>query len=269
MFYDQDGQWVETWSSGYYGDTLSPTCQPCHYFWTEWYGLSSTECTAWNQPDRYVLIQYDTCVYLSCPVTTYYNQTFYSCKDCNRSWYTWYGPSESDCLSWPPTEFIDLDGKCKTCSEINSAYKYSTTSNTCIEKCGKGYNLGELPCDDGNTSDGDGWNHVCQVEVDWECSGGNSSTPDACISLLSPFAEFTSLNKGSHIAKIAFSENIVLQSLEPGDLAIDITGPLSPYEFTYKIDNTTGYTIGEVTSELQIKFFFESSLLGSNGKLYW
>jgi cysteine-rich repeat protein len=35
-------------------------------------------------------------------------------------------------------------------------------------------------CDDGNTSNGDGWSSTCTLEIGWNWAGGSSSTPDTC-----------------------------------------------------------------------------------------
>lgn len=45
---------------------------------------------------------------------------------------------------------------------------------------------------------------------------------------------------------------------------ISISGPLGPYEFSYTIDETTGYTVGDLSDKFYIKFNFDSSLAGSH-----
>jgi hypothetical protein len=37
-----------------------------------------------------------------------------------------------------------------------------------------------LPCDDGNTVNGDGCSSACKVEKSYTCSGGSATTPSIC-----------------------------------------------------------------------------------------
>ena len=73
--------------------------------------------------------------------------------------------TDIDC---PYSQFLDnTTDSCKTCSEINPGLKYDALLDSCVEVCGKGYNLGQFECDDGNTLNGDGCNQFCEIETDW------------------------------------------------------------------------------------------------------
>ena len=63
-----------------------------------------------------------------------------------------------------------------SCSGGNSSAKDSCTE---IWGDGKRYNSISTYCDDGNTSNSDGWNSGCSKEIGWNWSGGNSSTKDS------------------------------------------------------------------------------------------
>ena len=124
--------------------------------------------------------------------------------------------------------------------------------------------MGFVEWDDGNLVNEDGCNEECKVETDWECTGGDASNPDRCISLIGPKCEFTYVSSTSYLGSIAFTENVTLGNLNDGDLEITISGPLSPYEFNYYLNESTGYTVGKVTDKFKIQFEFLSSLAGYN-----
>ena len=50
-----------------------------------------------------------------------------------------------------------------------------------VPKCGDGLRAGSEPCDDGNTSSGDGCSSSCSVETGYSCAGGSIYGPDTCI----------------------------------------------------------------------------------------
>ena len=52
-------------------------------------------------------------------------------------------------------------------------------SGQCLEICGKGVNMGQAECDDGNREGGDGCSGGCQVEKGWTCRGTRYGS-DAC-----------------------------------------------------------------------------------------
>ncbi len=69
--------------------------------------------------------------------------------------------------------------------------------------------MGTLPCDDGNTRDGDGCSAECYVEPEYECTGGSAVGPDICIERRKPeirlFRYFANRS-----AFIVFSERVII-----------------------------------------------------------
>lgn len=55
--------------------------------------------------------------------------------------------------------------------------------------------MGILQCDDGNLIDGDGCSSKCTIELNYECSGGNTRFPDTCKKITPPKATFTASSK--------------------------------------------------------------------------
>lgn len=58
------------------------------------------------------------------------------------------------------------------------------TGIACKEVCGDGKHMGRLECDDGNTADGDGCDSKCSIEYGYNCTGGNTTSPDTCRNIL-------------------------------------------------------------------------------------
>lgn len=56
---------------------------------------------------------------------------------------------------------------------------YYNDSGICREICGDGI-LFDLECDDGNLVDGDGCSSTCQIETNYTCVNGSSTTPSLC-----------------------------------------------------------------------------------------
>ena len=59
----------------------------------------------------------------------------------------------------------------------------STTVDKCTvipNICGDGIKKSSEICDDGNTVNGDGCSHNCQIEIGFTCSGGSQYTKDTC-----------------------------------------------------------------------------------------
>ena len=253
--------------SGYYADEASQEWQVWHSFCTECFGSLASECTEWDTASRYVYAEPDTWQYLVCPDGTYHDAMTNSWIDWNESCLTCSGGNNDDCLSCPSSTVLSDQNICQTCSEINSGLKYSTLIGECTEICGKGFNLGSLDCDDGNSINGDGCNEFCKVETDFLCENGTESSPDQCKSLIAPTWEFTSISSVTLWTSIHWSETVRLNEIEDGDITIEVTGPLSPYSFTYTIDETTGYEVGTTSDSFFIQFEFKTSLAGSDQEL--
>jgi hypothetical protein len=54
----------------------------------------------------------------------------------------------------------------------------------------------------------------------------------------------------------------VLYEIIKNDIVVEINGPLSPYEFTYRIDASTGYVVGSLVKSFRVRFKFASNLYG-------
>ena len=239
-----------------------------HEYWKDWYGVKSTECTSCKIENRYTLVYPDTWVYLEWPSLTYYDSINYICKDCNNLCKNWYGPKSDNCIDWPYSRFLASDNSCKTWQEINSGLNFEPLMNTCIERWGKGFNLGFLEWDDGNLINDDGWSSLCKVELNFRWFGGSPTTKDTCKSTIGPSCEFSTISSSNHLGTIALSEQAVFGKYRTSDISITITGPLQPYDFKYTIDNSTGFIEGDVGNKFRIQFEFLSTLAGYNQGKY-
>ncbi|CAI2371721.1 unnamed protein product [Moneuplotes crassus] len=248
-----------------YGDPTLSKCENCHSFCTNCYGELSTQCTACDIENRYTLVAPDTCIYLECPDGFYYNNVTKDCQPCHETCQTCNGPNSTNCVSCSYSKFLNQQlGSCQLCSEINSGLVFEALTNTCLEQCGKGYNLGFVECDDGNSSNDDGCSANCEVETDWKCEGGNSTNPDTCFSLIGPTVEFTFINRNSYLGSFALIENVTFGDYSEGDISVSIDGPLSPYEFNFTMNDKTEYIAGQINSRFKIQFEFLSSLAGDH-----
>ena len=154
-----------------------------------------------------------------------------------------------------------------TCDELNSGLKYAPLIDSCIEICGKGFNLGFLEWDDGNIVNGDGCDQFCRVETDYKWENGTDSTPDSCVSLIGPKCEISSISQKTYRVNIACDEGVRFNTIQDDDVTVTIEGPLSPYEFEFIIDETTGFETGQLDDQFYIQFEFLSSLFGENEEL--
>jgi len=68
-------------------------------------------------------------------------------------------------------------GQCISNTFCFPGFQWSGTD--CQEICGDG-KVFVLPCDDGNTLDGDGCSRICQLEGNFSCRGGNSLGNTEC-----------------------------------------------------------------------------------------
>lgn len=261
-YYQFEGECGLTCPSGYYGSIEEKSCKKWHAFWTECYGSLNSQCTEWDEVNRYTLSYIDTCQYLEWPELTYYDESTYSWVHCSSSCKNWDGPDTDDWTDCAYSRFLNSLNQCQTWTEINSGLKFAPIENTCIEQWGKGFNLGFVEWDDGNKDNGDGWSEFCTTESGWKCENGTSTTPDIWGSLISPEWVITSISSETHLMKISCTETVKFNEIDNSDLSIEIDGPLSPYKFDYVIDSSTDYIIGAVGSSFGIQFEFLSSLYG-------
>ncbi len=173
-----------TCNTGTYPDDGTGECTVCATECTSCYGKSAKECYACNWALGYVKIAPTTCSFPYCTQGTYYNQTLRSCKSCKT--HCTYCTEEKVCeecdtgFKWSTANFTCYD-KCGSAGLIRD-----TETDACVEVCGDGKNMGLVECDDGNRKNGDGCNSACQIEKDYECTGGNSTHPDVCVNRKPP-----------------------------------------------------------------------------------
>ena len=68
--------------------------------------------------------------------------------------------------------------------------------------------MGLSECDDGNRISEDGCSSNCQIEENYECSGGNNTHPDICLETIPPLmTSFSQINKGAQLS-LTFSEYV-------------------------------------------------------------
>ena len=56
---------------------------------------------------------------------------------------------------------------------VGAAFNENSPGDTCTEICGDGLVIGKEQCDDGNLSEKDGCNQLCQLEPGWEWTNGS------------------------------------------------------------------------------------------------
>ena len=162
--------------------------------------------------------------------------------------------------------------RCTTCEEIYPAVGVYRDGG-CQEVCGKGRNYGGLPCDDGNTLDGDGCSQSCQVEHGFLCTLGDSNTPDLCRYIIPLYIQIVTRNKNNIV--FAFSQlalidhhddRLLLEAVgwsEERELnpvfGIQITG--KKFEYAYEYNLYFKYN-GEFLREILLSIDINSPLLG-------
>jgi len=70
------------------------------------------------------------------------------------------------------------------------------------------------------------------------------------------------MNKLNQRASLGFTESVILEELEVGDIVVTIEGPLKPYKFSYVIGPSTGYIAGKTVQSFFVQFNMKSTLLG-------
>lgn len=56
--------------------------------------------------------------------------------------------------------------------------------------------------------------------------------------------------------------------MQSGDIEVKIDGPLAPYDFDFKVDETTGFIPGNTGRSFEIMLTFKSSLVGGDEGKY-
>ena len=88
------------------------------------------------------------------------------------------GLKGSGSQNWDDENVIWGDGWDKHCTAMAGFTWTSTYPTTCTEKC-DGLDFYFLPCEDGNSNSGDGWNS-CAVETSYQCTEGDPLNTDVC-----------------------------------------------------------------------------------------
>lgn len=85
--------------------------------------------------------------------------------------------------------------------------------------------------------------------------------------MIGPKCEISSISSVNHFINIVCDEDVIFNTVDDGDISIEIEGPLSPYSYSFIIDNTTGFSTGTTSYKYAINIVFESSLFGENEEL--
>jgi cysteine-rich repeat protein len=120
----------------------------------------------------------------SCPVGTYWDQQQLRCLPCPNGC--------SSCVS------------CYTCTTCAPGFFIDSTSGLCSEVCGDGKRY-TLPCDDGNSVNGDGCSSTCQIENGWFCAGGSPASRDTCSKSIPTEVTFTSSGQSHQWGRIVLN----------------------------------------------------------------
>lgn len=110
-----------------------------------------------------------------------------------------------------------------------------TSADVCTEICGDGMARGVLDCDDGNLVNGDGCDSTCNIEFGWACFAKTNIVKSFCYELSWPNIIDYWLADGNNELHIKFNETILVKNWNESDWNIWITGPLPPYNFTWKL----------------------------------
>ena len=83
-------------------------------------------------------------------------------------------------------------------------------NSKCVDECGDGKVMKREPlsCDDGNKKNKDGCSSNCQIEFNWECSGGDSETPDICKNIEPPLITAFVLSKDPFVVVLKFTKKM-------------------------------------------------------------
>eukprot|EP00347_Sterkiella_histriomuscorum_P023935 403332874 len=181
------------------------------------------------------------------------------CSSCHSTCYTCKGGSSTDCTSCDLGKYL-YNSQCLTCDATGMILG---SSGQCVEKCGDGKNFGLVKCDDGNSIDGDGCSSTCEIEQDWICYGGTSSTADTCtISQLT--IESIEATSDNNIV-ITFSKPAyIIDELDTDDIEIRIT----KYDGSYVENFNAKFTNIEEqpTQTLFVQLFIQEFLQGQERK---
>jgi cysteine-rich repeat protein len=133
------------------------------------------------------------------------------------------------------------------------------SSGDCMEICGDGFNFGLQACDDGNLVDEDGCSSSCEIEHNWECSGGSSITADTC-SKVEPFIKQLEITENNNVI-IRFNEPVFVSgTLSDEDFEIRIQRPDQSYvkDFSYSFEDVQELPSQSVYARMTINEFLRA-----------
>ena len=165
---------------------------------------------------------------------------------------------------------LNGDGCDSVCDIEDGFYCYGPPDgkDVCFEKCGDGIMNGWYSCDDGNLNDLDGCSSVCTIETCWSCTYGSPSIcsidPTYSISVVN-----VTMAEDQSSVTILLNNTVVLDPSYIFDLykaiTVDISGPLAPYNYTWKLENLNLLFQGLQTNQFQIDFNLQDTrILGTN-----
>lgn len=148
----------------------SGNCLSCSVACNGCTGPNQNQCTNCFYP---LYLRISICESLTCAANQYVS-SLEGCKDCTTLVANSYSCNNTAALSCELGYKLMNTTYCALCSLV--AGYHIDTSKQCSEVCGDGLRI-ELPCDDGNTLDGDGCSSSCRIEDGWSC---NSASPSVC-----------------------------------------------------------------------------------------
>jgi len=226
-YFHLNDTWYDECPSGYYGDEASGTCKECAKEWTEWFGKTRFEWTAWDASLHFSLIE-TTWNKVVCQSGFYLDTTTLLCHSWDSGCKSCEYPDIHTCLEWDSIHKMLTPGSCThwesvTGFEINLFGVWS-------EVWGDGLNFGGTEWDDGNNQDGDGWSSLCEVETGYKWEG------TLWYEIVSPTATIVRMSS-LNTATIQFSEPVKFSNYSSmkENLKWSIKGPNSPYKFEFSI----------------------------------
>jgi len=155
---------------GYFYNTGTSKCQKCVSEYCDYCTAGQANCL--DCMKNFWILEPTKCTCMN--TKTYRSNTYclscdYTCKTCN-------GYSNSDCTSCDYPLSLS-SGKCLCSGGRTAVYG---PPHTCAIVCGDSKKHSSEQCEDGNTNNYDGCSSTCQVEPNFKCFGGTTSSPDQC-----------------------------------------------------------------------------------------
>lgn len=253
---------------GTYADQTTWKCLGCDNACDTCIGPYATDCVKCNNQDGYYKNngqRIGECKKIVCQTSSYFDVDSASCLPCPIECETCNSTYPTQCTkcAWEYFQFpSDKKGlvDCKSCNDFRGFQKGKTGATSCAEICGDGLHMGVLACDDGNTLNGDGCSSVCTIEPGFECSGGNTTSPDKCRPVLPPVISNIAYY-GNQTLIVYFSQAVIFNDTKIENLIkFKIEGKLNQIiTFTWTYDQNL---VKQALTKLLIYFNFANSLTG-------